>query len=425
MSQRSPLLPIFLIVLVDVLGFTIVIPLLGLYAERFGASPLTATLIVSCYAVSSLISTPIIGKLSDTYGRKPLLMISQAGTCLGFIVLGTSTALWMVFLGRILDGITAGNLSLAQAYISDHTTPENRAKSFGVIGVAFGIGFMFGPALGGWLGQYGMHLPFIAAAFLSACSILATYTMLPKETKPKEAEPDAGPVGPGGKRPGAFDVAAYAQYLRRPQLRALYLQFFLYTFSFSIFISGFALFAERRFVHGDPAMPWTAREVGFLFAFAGFVGIIWQGGIIGRLVKKYGEFQLSIAGFIALVGAYSLIVLVPGDLAWPIMGVTVVNSFGNGVLRPVITSRITQAVGRHEQGVAIGISGSLSSLAMIMAPPTGGFLIGHGWLDAWPLVAAGVAFLGLAVCMTNGKGASVGPSSPASTLPKAELHSEA
>jgi MFS family permease len=425
MKQRSPLLPIFLIVLVDVLGFTIVIPLLGLYAERFGASPLTATLIVSCYAVSSLVSTPIIGKLSDTYGRKPLLMISQAGTCLGFIVLGTSTALWMVFLGRILDGITAGNLSLAQAYISDHTTPENRAKSFGVIGVAFGIGFMFGPALGGWLGQYGMHLPFIVAACLSACSILATYTMLPKETKPKDLAPDAGPVGPGGKRPGAFDVAAYSQYLRRPQLRGLYLQFFLYTFSFSIFISGFALFAERRFVHGDPPMPWTAREVGLLFAFAGFVGIVWQGGIIGRLVKKYGEFQLSIAGFIAIVGAYTLIVLVPSHSYMPMLGITVVNSFGNGVLRPVITSRITQAVGRHEQGVAIGISGSLSSLAMMMAPPTGGFLIDRGWLDAWPLVAAGVGFLGLAVCMTAGKGASVGPSSPTSTLPKAELHSEA
>lgn len=423
MSQRSPLLPIFLIVLVDVLGFTIVIPLLGLYAERFGATPLTATLIVSCYAISSLISTPIIGKLSDTYGRKPLLMISQAGTCLGFIVLGTSSALWMVFLGRILDGITAGNLSLAQAYISDHTTPENRAKSFGVIGVAFGIGFMFGPALGGWLGQYGMHLPFIVAAGLSACSILATYTMLPKEGKPAAAS-DAGPAGPGGKRPGAFDVAAYAQYLGRPQLRGLYVQFFLYTFAFSIFISGFALFAERRFVHGDPPLPWTAREVGFLFAFAGFVGIIWQGGIIGRLVKKYGEFQLSIAGFIALIGAYCLIVLVPSNSYGPMMGITIVNSFGNGVLRPVITSRITQAVGRHEQGVAIGISGSLSSLAMMMAPPTGGFLIDHGWLDAWPLVAAGVAFLGLAVCMLNGRGASVGPAAPAGGLPKAELHSK-
>lgn len=128
-AQRSPLLPIFLIVLVDVLGFTIVIPLLALYAEKFGATPLVATLIVSCYAVSSLISTPLIGKLSDAYGRRPLLLISQAGTFAGFVILGAADALWMVFVGRILDGLTAGNLSIAQAYISDHTKPENRSKA--------------------------------------------------------------------------------------------------------------------------------------------------------------------------------------------------------------------------------------------------------------------------------------------------------
>jgi MFS family permease len=425
LKQRSPLLPIFLIVLVDVLGFTIVIPLLALYAERFGASPLTATLIVSCYAVCSLISTPIIGKLSDTYGRKPLLMISQAGTCLGFIILGTSNALWMVFLGRILDGITAGNLSLAQAYISDHTTPENRAKSFGIIGVAFGIGFMFGPALGGWLGKYGMHWPFIVAASLSACSILATYTMLPKEPSPKamaKEKQDAGPVGPGGKRPSPFDVRTYSEYLNRPGLRGLYVQFFIYTFSFSLFISGFALFAERRFLFGNPPHPWTAREVGYLFAFAGLAGIFWQGGIIGRLVKKYGEYSLCYAGFIALIIAYALIVLIPASEWTWLLGVTALNSFGNGVLRPVITSRITQAVGRQEQGVAIGISGSLSSFAMMLAPPTGGLLLDHHLLDAWPLVAAGVAGLGLVACVAVGRVASVAASP---TVPKAEIHSEA
>ncbi|MBA3465733.1 MAG: MFS transporter [Deltaproteobacteria bacterium] len=422
MSQRSALLPIFLIVLVDVLGFTIVIPLLSLYAERFGASPLTATLIVSCYAVCALISTPIIGKLSDTYGRKPLLMISQAGTCLGFIILGTSEALWMVFLGRILDGLTAGNLSIAQAYITDHTTPENRAKSFGFIGIAFGIGFMFGPALGGWLGQYGMHLPFIVAAGLSACSILATHFMLPPEPLKKKQVEDTGPVGPGGKRPGAFDVETYAEYMRRPGLRGLYVQFYLYTFAFSLFISGFALFAERRFITGDPAHPWTAREVGFLFAFAGLAGIIWQGGLIGRLVKKYGEYKLCTTGFIALIFAYALFIFVPAaDWTW-LIGITILSSFGNGVLRPVLTSRITQSVGKHEQGVAIGISGSLSSLAMMMAPPTGGFLINEGWLDAWPLVAAGVSLIGLVVCLIVGRVSSVAASP---TLPKAELHSKA
>ncbi len=146
----------------------------------------------------------------------------------------------MVFVGRILDGLTAGNLSIAQAYISDHTRPEERAKAFGVIGVAFGFGFMFGPALGGWLGEaYGMHMPFVVAACLSLCSILATYTLLPRdEPKPADAAADtaqppaskapAGDTGPGGRRPGAFDFRTYAEYFRRPGILPLYVQFFLF-----------------------------------------------------------------------------------------------------------------------------------------------------------------------------------------------------
>ncbi len=390
----------FLIVLVDVLGFTIVIPLLGLYAERFGASPLTATLIVSCYAVSSLISTPIIGKLSDQFGRRPLLLISQAGTCAGFLILGASSALWMVFVGRILDGLTAGNLSLAQAYISDHTKPENRAKAFAVIGIAFGIGFMFGPLVGGVLGKYGMHYPFLLAASLSALSMFCTYTLLPKEEKKPGVLPVAEVVGPGGKRPSAFDVATYTNYFGRPELRSLYLQFFLFTFSFSAFISGFALYAERRFVTAA-GHAWTATEVGYLFAYSGLIGILWQGGAIGRLVKKFGEIKLTFVAFIASIVGYGVISLIPNDRILPLALVTIVSSFGHGVLRPVLTSRITQAVGRHEQGIAIGISGSLSSLAMMMAPPTGGFLLEHGWLDGWPMVPAAVSLFGLLVALAT------------------------
>lgn len=406
----------FLIVLVDVLGFTIVIPLLGLYAERFGATPLVATLIVSCYAVSSLISTPIIGKLSDIYGRKPMLLISQAGTCAGFLILGASSALWMVFVGRILDGLTAGNLSIAQAYISDHTKPENRAKAFAVIGIAFGIGFMFGPLVGGILGKYGMHWPFILAASLSALSMLCTYTLLPKEERPPAELPKAEVVGPGGRRPSAFDIDTYTEYFGRPGLRSLYIQFFLFTFSFSAFISGFALYAERRFVTSS-GHPWTATEVGYLFAYSGLIGIMWQGGAIGRLVKKFGEIKLTFAAFIASIIAYVVIALIPNDRIAPLALITIVSSFGHGVLRPVLTSRITQAVGRHEQGVAIGISGSLSSLAMMMAPPSGGFLLDHGWLFAWPMVPASVCLLGLCVAIATRN------RTPASTPPTPELSS--
>ncbi|HWO17158.1 MAG TPA: MFS transporter [Kofleriaceae bacterium] len=422
-SQRSPLLPIFLIVLVDVLGFTIVIPLLGLYAEKFHATPLVATTLVSVYAACSLLSTPVIGRLSDQYGRKPLLMISQAGTCLGFVMLGFSNSLWMVFAGRILDGLTAGNLSIAQAYISDHTAPENRAKAFGVIGVAFGIGFMFGPLLGGWLSRsHGMHMPFIVAAGLSLCSIFATYKLLPKEPprgEPASSEPGAGKsadAAPGGQRPGAFDFGTYALFFRRPGLLALYAQFFLFSFAFSCFTSGFALFAERRFKTAD-GQPWGGYEVGLLFGYLGLLGIILQGGLLGRLVKRFGEFNLTVAGFLACAIAYVCVGL-SNELTLLVTAATI-SSFGNGVLRPVITSRLTQAVGRHEQGVAIGISGSLSSFAMMLAPPTGGAMLENRWLLAWTLVPATVVTLGLLATLAAPRPPAA-PQPPAAPRPPAE-----
>jgi MFS transporter, DHA1 family, tetracycline resistance protein len=383
---RSPLLPIFLIVLVDVLGFTIVIPLLPLYAERFGASPLVATTIVSCYALCSLISTPIIGHLSDRYGRKRLLLFSQAGTCAAFLMLGLANALWMVFLGRIIDGITAGNLATAQAYISDHTKPEERTKAFGLIGIAFGIGFMVGPALGGVLGDYGVRqigdVPFLVSACLSALSMVCTGTLLTSE-RPPQATGDAS--GPGGRRPSPFDFSLYAEYFRRPELAALYGRFFLFTFSFSAFTSGFALFAEQRF-------GWSVRETGYLFAYAGSLGVIWQRSL-GPLVKRFGEPRLAAIAFCGAVLGYALLGFAQ-TLVVLVVAATI-NSFGNGVARPVLTSQITQACARHEQGIALGISGSISSLAMSMAPPCGGLLLNHHWTHAWTLVPMTVAALGL------------------------------
>jgi len=388
----SPLLPIFLVVLVDVLGFTIVYPLLPFYAEHFGASPLIATTLVSVYALCSLVSTPVIGRLSDQYGRRRLLLISQAGTCAGFVVLWYSSSLWMVFLGRVLDGITAGNLSIAQAYISDHTRPENRAKAFGVIGIAFGIGFFFGPGMAGWLGAYQLQLPFLVAACLSAGSMICSFVLLePGASHVPEAQ-GAAPSLPGGTRPAVFQLSTYLDYFRRPGLGSLYLQFFLFAFSFTAFMSGFALFAERRFTTSNGA-PWTSREVGFMFAYSGFLGIILQGGILGRLVKRFGEPRLAIAGFLAAAIAYAMLGF--AATLWVLLVAASISAFGNGVLRPVVTSEITQAVGRHEQGIAIGISGSLNSLAMTVAPPVGGSLLDHHWLFAWTLVPAATAALGL------------------------------
>ena len=410
---RSPLLPIFLIVFVDVLGFTIVIPLLSLYAEKFGASRLVATTLVSVYAVCSLISTPVIGNLSDRYGRRPLLLVSQAGTCAGFIMLGFSNSLWMVFVGRIFDGITAGNLSTAQAYISDHTKPEDRAKSFGIIGIAFGIGFMFGPGMGGWLAaHFGMHMPFIVSACLSAMSIACTWTLLPRELPPQHDKPADAGGGPGGRRPGALDIATYLDFFRRPGLGSVYLQYFLFTFAFSCFTSGFALFAEARY-------GWEARQTGYLFTYAGLLGIFLQGGLIGRMVKRWGEVKLTIAGFTAAVIGYTFLGFAQ-TLAFLLVAATV-NSFGSGVLRPVLSSRISQLVGRHEQGVALGIAGSLSSLAMTMAPPSGGAMLQEGWLQGWTTVSGVVSLIGLVAAVATRSSTRAAADALASSLPQAEV----
>src|SRR5438128_1872185 len=179
MKKSSPLFSIFLIVLVDVLGLTIILPLLPFYAESLGATPVIVGLIVSTYAICQLLAGPPLGHLSDRIGRRPVLLVSQMGTCAGFLILASAHTLWVVFLARIIDGLTAGNLTVAQAYISDVTKPEDRAKSFGLIGISFGLGFLVGPAVSGFLAQFGHQYPIFAAAGLSFTSIMCTYFLLP------------------------------------------------------------------------------------------------------------------------------------------------------------------------------------------------------------------------------------------------------
>jgi MFS family permease len=182
------LLPIFLIIVVDILGMAIIFPLLPFYAEHLGATPAEVGLLVSTFAVCQLFGGPMLGRLSDHVGRKPLLVLSQLGTLIGFGMLAWAGSLWLVFLSRAIDGFTAGNISLAQAYIADITKPEQRTRSFAVIGIAFGVGFLIGPAIGGFLSQWGYQLPIFAAMALSAASILATQLLLPASA-PSAAAP--------------------------------------------------------------------------------------------------------------------------------------------------------------------------------------------------------------------------------------------
>jgi MFS transporter, DHA1 family, tetracycline resistance protein len=382
--RKSPLLPIFLIVSVDVLGLTIILPLLPFYAEHYGASPAVVGLLVSLYAFCQLIAGPMLGRLSDHMGRRPLLLVSQVGTFIGFLILAWAQALWMIFLSRAIDGLTAGNLSLAQAYISDVTKPEDRAKSFALIGIAFGMGFLIGPGLSGFLSKYGYVYPILVAAGLSATSIVCTYFLLPEVT-PAAAD-EATP-----RKFTILDWGNYARYFREPGLAPLLWQFFAFTMAFSMFMTGFPLFAERRYTWHS--MAFGPQQVGYVYAFLGLLGVILQGGLIGRLVKMFGETKLARAGFVlGLVG----LVWLGFTYSIPLLLVAVaVASCGTGVIRPTVTSMITQKAGRTEQGVILGLTQSLNSISSIVAPAVAGFLIDHALLTTW--AALGGAICGVAL----------------------------
>ena len=396
--KRHPLLPIFLIVVVDVLGLTIVLPLLPFYAQRLGASATQVGLLISVFALCSLFSGPLLGRWSDRIGRKPLLLLSQVGTLTGFLILGGAKVLWVAFLGRMIDGLTAGNLSLAQAYIADVTEPKNRSRAFAIIGIAFGFGFLVGPAMSGFLSKYGYHAPFLVAAGLSLTSIVATALLLPGGSLPSQpagAAAAAAP-GPGGRRLSLLAWGEYAQYFRRPGLAPLLLQFFCFSFAFAAFTGGLALFCERRLVwHGKPFGP---EQVGYVFAYAGLLGVILQGGFIGRLVRRFGETALVTSGSLSVTAGY---VVLSATFGIPVLLVAgTLSSFGNGVLRPVLTSLITQQVQSNEQGVVLGLNQSLFSVAQILGPALAGFLIDQGQLSLWALTAALAAGLGLAINRT-------------------------
>ncbi len=381
----SPLLPIFLIVVVDILGFTIILPLLPFYAERLGASPILVGTLVAVYAVCQLISGPILGQLSDRFGRRPVLLISQAGTLAGFIMMAFANSLWLVFLARAIDGATAGNLSTAQAYISDVTKPEERARSFALIGIAFGIGFLVGPGITGFLAHYSYKAPLWAASVLSFTSIVFTFFLLPRKEPVHQQAAEA--VGPGGKRLSLISWGEYAKFFRIPQTSRLLFQWACFSLSFATFIAGFALFAERRYQWNGHALG--PREVGYIFAFNGFIGIIMQGGVVGKTVKWLGERRLVTIGFLGSFLGYAAIGLthtVPQLLL--VMLLTAIVGAG---LRPAITSLITKQVERRQTGVIIGLTQSITSVAQITAPPLAGFLIGRQWLTAWAVWAGVLA----------------------------------
>jgi MFS transporter, DHA1 family, tetracycline resistance protein len=370
--MRSPLFPIFLTVFVDVLGVTLMIPLLPFYAEHFGASPLVVGTLSASFAICQLISGPVLGRISDRVGRKPTLLVSQVGTLIGFLTIGFADSLWMLFLGRIIDGLTAGNLSIAQAYISDVTKPEERTKAFGFIGIAFGAGFLVGPAISGFLAhRFGYASPAFGAAGLSLTSVIVTALLLPK------AEPS------GGDQPSRWQHLTSLYH--RPGPRRRLAEFFFFTLAFSTLIGGLALFLERRF-------SYDVEKTGYVYALSGFIGGMIQGGALGRLVKRLGEERLALIGFLAMATGYSFLGL--AHTLAILLVVIVIASFGAAVTRPSLTTMLTKSVGREEQGSTLGVSQSLASVSQIVGPLTAGWLIEHHMLTAYGLTAGAIAAMG-------------------------------
>ena len=364
-TRGSPLLPLFLTVLVDVLALTIMLPLLPFMAKKYGASPLVVTSLFASYSVCQFISGPMLGRVSDRIGRKPTLLFSQAGTFVGLLVLAFANRLEFLFVGRMIDGLTAGNLSIAQAYITDVTKPENRTRAFGLIGVAFGTGFTLGPGLAGIASKhFGENAPVLVAAGLSLLSVILTATLLPA-LPPKNA-------GMPSRR------ELFERYMTKGPTRGRLLEMFAFIWSFSTLTSGLALVMSARFDYG-------VEQVGYLFTYVGVVGGLVQGGL-GRAAKALGEARLSLIGLACMVVGY-LALAWAGSLA-PLLIALGIGAVGSAVTRPALTTLITKTVLPQEYGLALGINQSLNSIALVFAPLVGGYLIGRGALSQWALVAA-------------------------------------
>ena len=355
--KRSPLIVIFTTVFIDLVGFGIVIPVLPFYAEGtiFNATPRTVGLLFASYSIMQLIFSPVLGSLSDKHGRRPVLLLSIIGTGIGFLVLGFAKTLFMLFVGRILDGITGGNISTAQAYIADITTPENRAKGMGLIGAAFGVGFIFGPAIGGILSQWGVSVPFLFAAALCFANAVLLYFTLPETVTPDHPAKN--------RAAGGRSFRHVLNSLRQPRLSFVLIIYFLFVVAFSIMTTSFSLYTMFRF-------GYDAQHTGYLFAYVGLIAVIIQGGLIGRLVKRFGELPLVIFG--ALCFAISLFAVpfvgpAAGGLAALLVGGGVF-SMGNSLATPALTSLASKSAGPDQQGSVLGVTQSVASLARAVGP---------------------------------------------------------
>ncbi|MCA9385558.1 MFS transporter [Candidatus Dojkabacteria bacterium] len=352
-------LTIFLIQITEVLGFSLILPFLPLYAEELGASPLLIGVVLASFSLFQFLSAPILGRLSDLYGRKPILIISQISTLLGFLMLGFADTMFLVFLSRAIDGIFGSNFTVTQAYLSDISSKEERSAAFGISGIAFGIGFLFGPAIGGYLVNISFSLPAFLAAGMTILTIILTVTLLRETIKPDPQRTFQVKI---------LDTTQFKKYFKNNYVRTQLLKQFIFTLASFIFITSLALYANRQ-------IGLDSDHIGYVLAYVGLISIIFRGGILRMLIKKFGESLLQNVGFITFTISLLLLAFVNNWIGFICM--ITLFSISSGLLRPLIIGAISRAGSDKEQGAIIGVSDGLTSVAQIIGPLVGNTLLNY------------------------------------------------
>ena len=390
--QDSRLRIILLVAFVDLIGFGLIIPLQAAYAQRLGATGLTFGCLVGIYAAMQLIFNPVLGRLSDRIGRRPVLLVSLVGSVLSHLLLGVADlagSLQLLFLARILDGITGANIATAQACIADVTTAENRAKGMGKFGAAFGLGFVLGPALAALsvvVGrqvqgpQYATAWPAFVAAIMALIASVIVWRYLPEtRIKPKS--------GIDTRRPPTF--SKLFSVMHQPRIRELFTLALFGVIAFVLLEATFVYLCVDRFQMSEVG-------VGLIFVYFGMIMVVVQGGLVGRLSRRFGEPRLVAVGPMITAVGFLTLSLVPialdHQMAWWLLLVGCVPvAFGHGITGPNMNALISRQAGPHEQGAMLGLSQSVGSLGRTIAPPIGGLLYDIG--PSWPYWVGAVIFL--------------------------------
>lgn len=362
--KKASIFVLFLIVFIDLLGFGIIIPFLPFYAREYGATGKTAGMLVGVYSAMQFLFAPIWGRLSDRIGRRPVLLISLVGSMSGYAIFAFAHSLTLLFVSRIVAGIAAANIGTAQAYIADTTTPENRAKGMGLIGAAFGLGFILGPPIGGILssaslhhGHHGNLYPGLLAAGLSMTAlIVAAFALV--ESKPVDLTPRSG-------LPPQFDIRMWRYIFERKTLATILLVLFLIILAFAGMETTVTLVGKDHF-------HFNQMDLAYLFLFMGIIVAGIQGGGIGPLTKKFGERNVIAAGALSLTIGLALVPLVDNPKYLYVVAFFI--ALGQGTGYPSLTSLVTKASPREEHGSTLGISSSVASLSRIIGPIVGGTL---------------------------------------------------